>query len=95
MMGAPVGRQDRLFYEFDLEDMVPSDHLRRRIDAVLDPSWARDELKPYYNRGQGRVPADRHGSELEKTCETRHQTTAEPHDRLIPCTKAQPDSPKK
>lgn len=27
MMGEPVGRQDRLFYEFDLEDMVPGDHL--------------------------------------------------------------------
>ncbi len=23
MMGEPVSRQDRLFYEFDLEDMVP------------------------------------------------------------------------
>ena len=49
MMGAPVGRQDRLFYEFDLEDMVPSDHLLRRIDAVLDLSWLRDELEPHYS----------------------------------------------
>ena len=49
MMGAPVGRQDRLFYEFDLEDMVPSDHFLRRIDAVLYLSWLRDELKPYYS----------------------------------------------
>ncbi len=49
MMGAPVGRQDRLFYEFDLEDMVPADHLLRRIDAVLDLSWLRDELKPHYS----------------------------------------------
>jgi transposase len=49
MMGEPVGRQDRLFYEFDLEDMVPSDHLLRRIDAVLDLSWLRGELAPYYS----------------------------------------------
>jgi hypothetical protein len=42
MMGDPAGLQDRLFYEFDLEDMVPSDHLLRRIDAVLDLSWLRD-----------------------------------------------------
>ena len=49
MMGAPVGRQDRLFYEFDLDDMVPSDHLLRRIDAVLDLSWLRDELEPHYS----------------------------------------------
>jgi hypothetical protein len=49
MMGEPVGRQDRLFYEFDLEDMVPADHLLRRIDAVLDLSWLRGEMKPHYS----------------------------------------------
>ena len=40
MMGAAVGRQDRLFYEFDLEDVVPGDHLVRKIDAALDLSCA-------------------------------------------------------
>ncbi len=49
MMGAPVGRQDRLFYEFDLEEMVPADHLLRRIDAVLDLGWLRGELAPHYS----------------------------------------------
>jgi transposase len=49
MMGEPLGRQDRLFYEFDLEDMVPGDHLLRRIDAVLELSWLRGELAPYYS----------------------------------------------
>ncbi len=49
MMGAPVGRQDRLFYEFDLEEMVPSDHLLRKIDAVLDLSWLRGELEAHYS----------------------------------------------
>ena len=49
MMGEPVGRQDRLFYEFDLEDMVPSDHLLRRIDAALDVSWLRGEMKAHYS----------------------------------------------
>ena len=49
MMGDPVGRQNRLFYEFDLEDMVPDDHLLRRIDRVLDISWLRDEMKPHYS----------------------------------------------
>ena len=48
MMGEPLGRQDRLFYEFDLEDMVPGDHLLRRIDAALELSWLRSELTPYY-----------------------------------------------
>ncbi len=48
-MGEAVGRQDRLFYEFCLEDIVPDDHLLRRIDAVLDLSWLRAELAPYYS----------------------------------------------
>ena len=48
MMGAPVGRQERLFYEFDLEEMVPADHLLRRIDTVLDLGWLRSELAPHY-----------------------------------------------
>ena len=36
MLGEQVGLQDRLFYEFDLDDRVPADHLLRRIDTVLD-----------------------------------------------------------
>ena len=35
MMGAPVGRQERLFYEFDLEEMVPADHLLRAIGCEV------------------------------------------------------------
>ncbi len=49
MLGDPVGRQDRLFYEFDLEAMVPGDHLLRRIDAALDVSWLRGEMKAHYS----------------------------------------------
>ena len=49
MMGEALGRQDRLFYEFDLEDMVPPDHLLRKIDAVLDLSWLRGEMAPHYS----------------------------------------------
>ncbi len=49
MMGERVGRQDRLFYEFCLEDRVPLDHLLRKIGAVLDLSWLRGEIKPHYS----------------------------------------------
>ncbi len=49
MMGQAVGRQERLFYEFDLEDRVPAGHLLRRIDAALDLSWLRAELSPFYS----------------------------------------------
>ena len=49
MMGEPVGRQERLFYEFDLEEMVPGDHLLRKVDAVLDLSWLRGEMAAHYS----------------------------------------------
>ncbi len=49
MMGAPVGRQDRLFYEFCIEDRVPADHLLRKIDRVLQLDWLRHKLGPYYS----------------------------------------------
>ncbi len=49
MMGQSVGRQDRLFYDFNLDDRIPADHLLRRIDGVLDLSWLRDELSPFYS----------------------------------------------
>ena len=49
MMGTAVSGQDRLFYSFNLEDRVPADHLLRQIDAVLDLSWLRGELAPFYS----------------------------------------------
>jgi transposase len=49
MLGERVGEQDRLFYEFDLEERVSADHLLRRIDGVLDLSWLRAELRPFYS----------------------------------------------
>nr|NIS42383.1 transposase [Desulfuromonadales bacterium] len=57
MMGEPVGRQDRLFYEFNLDEVVPPDHLLRKIDAVLDLSWLREELVPHYS-SMGRPSVD-------------------------------------
>jgi transposase len=50
MMGPAVGRQDQVFYEFNLEERIPHDHiLLRRIDAVLDLSWLRADLTPFYS----------------------------------------------
>ena len=49
MMRPTVGSQDRLFYEFNIEDVVPEDHLLRKIDAVLDLCWLRSELSSYYS----------------------------------------------
>ena len=49
MMGQQSGLQERLFYEFRLDDWVPVDHLLRKIDAVLDLSDLRRELAPFYS----------------------------------------------
>jgi transposase len=49
MMGRLQGDQGQLFYSFRLEEVVPSDHLARAIAAVLDLSWVRAELAPYYS----------------------------------------------
>ena len=47
-MGRRTGFQERLFYEFDLEDVVPADHLVRRVDGVLDLSWLHGEVEAFY-----------------------------------------------
>ncbi len=49
MMGRLESVQNQFFYNFRLDDIVPADHLVRRIDAVLDLSWLHAELEPYYS----------------------------------------------
>lgn len=49
MMGQQGGAQDRLFYSFNLNDHVPSDHLLRGIDRFLDLSDLRKHLAPFYS----------------------------------------------
>ena len=36
MMGRREDRQGQFFYAFNLDEVVPPDHLVRKIDAVLD-----------------------------------------------------------
>jgi transposase len=49
MMGRREGGQDQFFYSFDLDKVVPADHLVRQIDGVLDLDWVHKELAPYYS----------------------------------------------
>jgi hypothetical protein len=49
MMGQHDTGQGQLFYSFDLDEVVPADPLVRKIDGVLDLSWVRQELAPYYS----------------------------------------------
>jgi hypothetical protein len=44
MMGERFVMQESLFYEFRLEDYVPSDHLLRRINRFVDCSELRQHL---------------------------------------------------
>src|SRR5688572_1712091 len=50
MMGQQAAAQDQLFYSFNLDTHVPADHLRRRIDRVLDLSELRQHLAPFTGR---------------------------------------------
>jgi transposase len=49
MMGGRNQHQGQFFYEFCLDDVIPDDHLVRKIRGLLDLSWAYRELAPYYS----------------------------------------------
>ena len=57
-----MGRQDRdqrqLFYEFSLDEMIPTDHLLRRIDVFATAVLAdlHEQLKAFYSTiGRSRI----------------------------------------
>ena len=49
MMGRQCSGQDRLFYSFNLEAHVPSNHLLRGIDQFLDLGELHQHLAPFYS----------------------------------------------
>ena len=57
MMGRNDQPQKPLFYTFNLDDLVPQDHLLRKIDRFLDLSDLRQHLAPYYSH-TGRPSVD-------------------------------------
>ncbi len=57
MMGSNDKPQDELFYAFNLDDVVPQDHLLRDIDRLLDFTELREHLAPYYSH-TGRPSVD-------------------------------------
>ncbi len=57
MMGSSDKPQDELFYAFNLDDVVPQDHLLRDIDRLLDFTELREHLAPYYSH-TGRPSVD-------------------------------------
>jgi transposase len=48
-MGRREDGQGQFFYSFDLDKVVPPDHLVRQIDGLLDLGWVHKELAPYYS----------------------------------------------
>ena len=57
MMGRQSGCQDQLFYSFDLDAHVPSDHLLRGIDRFVDLGELRSHLASFYSH-TGRPSVD-------------------------------------
>ncbi len=57
MMGPKQEAQSELFYEFNLEQHVPQDHLLRSIDRFIDLSSIRAHLAPFYSH-TGRPSVD-------------------------------------
>ena len=49
MLGRRESSQGQFFYAFDLDKVVPPDHLVRQIDGLLDLSWVHEELAPFYS----------------------------------------------
>jgi transposase len=49
MMGRQSGQHQQLFYSFSLDDHVPSDHLLRAIDRLLDLAELRRHLAAFYS----------------------------------------------
>lgn len=57
-----IGRQDRwqgtLFVTGSLEDLIPPDHILKRVDKVLDLSWLREDVRENYCETNGRPGID-------------------------------------
>jgi transposase len=57
-----VGNQDRwredIFVACPLRDLVPDDHVLKRVDRVLDLTWLRDEVADCYCSDNGRPSID-------------------------------------
>ena len=57
-----IGKQDRsqrtLFIPGSLEQLVPDDHVLKRVDKVLDLTWLREEVRECYDETNGRPSID-------------------------------------
>ncbi len=54
MIGHRGRSQDELFVSGSLKDIIPKDHVLRKVDRVLDLRWLNEEIRDCYTRGFGR-----------------------------------------
>ena len=50
--------QEDLFIASPLRDLVPEDHILKRVDAILDLSWLHDEVSECHCQDNGRPNVD-------------------------------------
>jgi transposase len=58
MIGKQEHWQEDLFLAGPLSDLIPDDHILKRVDKVLDLSWLRGEVRDLYDEHQGRPGID-------------------------------------
>jgi len=58
MVGSQERWQEELFVACSLRELIPGDHILRRVNKVLDLSWLRGEVKGLYDEFQGRPSID-------------------------------------
>jgi transposase len=52
------GRSSELMHAFFVEELIPSGHILRRLDSVLDTRWVREEVRSLYTEKTGRPSWD-------------------------------------
>ena len=58
MLGKQERWQEDLFVAGPLRDLIPDDHILKRVDRVLDLSWLRGEVRNCYDESTGRPGID-------------------------------------
>jgi transposase len=58
MIGRQPRDQETIFVMGSLGDLVPEDHILKRVDRVLDLGWLRDEVRDSYCEANGRPSID-------------------------------------
>src|SRR5437773_741893 len=57
-----IGRQERwqedLFVAGPLRDLIPEDHILKRVDRVVDLAWLREDVSVLYDTERGRPGID-------------------------------------